>query len=339
MDSGCSSAVPVLYRAVQQGTVRLDGGFTIPTSTFVAVPNKPYLVAPLPDGVPKSGGFNRGWHNCSNTTRGELFYGVPTNLQPGVEARHPNVGTDGNWRWMRQGKTFNSTAFGARQEGGLPIDPSKWATAESLKTLWVHGFWHFDWTDTYERVLSITKPGTVVHGRAKVTTEWTYTIDAVPAYGLSTGSRYYVVRSLTLLDAPNEYIVTNDSVYFYPPKTPSITDPGVEVVLSAASRLLTLNSTRYLTFEGIMFGVARDVAVSIANSTGVIFRNCSIANVGGDALVIDGGATGNAGVKIDNTHMWGIGCTGISLKQIGNETSLTPGAVELTNSECTFSHL
>jgi hypothetical protein len=318
-----------VYRAAQPGTVRLDGGVRVPSASFKAVPNKQYLAAPLPSGVPARGGFNRGWQNCKSCNRTELFYGAPASLQPAVEARHPNVAGDGNYNWMRAGPTLNSTAFGSGKEGGTVVDPSAWATPHSLKTLYVHGFWRFDWADTYERVLSLDPPGTIVNGSAS--TDWAYVLDHAPTYGLSQGSRFYVVGSLPLLDAPNEYFISDDSVYFYPPSTPPFTDAAVEVVLSVASHLLTLNNTAHLQFEGLIFSVAQDTAVTATNSTGIVFSNCSIANVGGNALMIDGGLSGMAGVVVSGCHIWGVGCTAVSLNRVGDTKTLRPGAVEVTN--------
>ena len=142
-DGGCLGA-PIVYRAAQAGTVQIDGGVRVSAASFKPVPNAPYMVAPLPRGVPPNGPFQSGWQNCTGTSRTELFFGKAGQLQPMIEARHPDVGSDGNWRWMRQGATLNSTSFLAGTEGGSAVDPNmiaKWASPASLRGLYAHGFW------------------------------------------------------------------------------------------------------------------------------------------------------------------------------------------------------
>jgi|EP01049_Picozoa_sp_SAG25_P004773 hypothetical protein len=324
-DGGCGAHAPVVYRATQPGTVHIDGGVRVPSSAFKRVAGKSYLRAPLPAGIPASGGFNRGWaRNCTDNTRAELFFASATGmaLQPMVEARHPNTGPDGNCRWMRQGAVLNSTTFEAGQEQGMPINTSLWAGAHSL---WVHGFWHYDWADTYERVVQLSPPGAVViEGQAS--NDWTYTIDRAPHYGLSVGSRYYVTGALALLDAPGEYLISNSSVYLYPPTSSLHAD--AEVVISAASTLVVLNNTAHLHFVGLSMGVSRDRTVCIAGSTNISFTACNFSNAGGIAVLID-----DSRVKIAGSHVWGSGCTGISMQNVGDITTLTPGQVELSSNK------
>lgn len=321
LDSGCSATAPIIYQAAAQqpNSVRIDGGVRVPSESFKPVAGKPFLQAILPSGVPASTGFNRGWQNCTGCKRTELFFGSAESLQPMVEARHPNVGPDGTCRWMRQGKVINSTTFEAGTEGGAPTNVSQWASAQGL---WAHGFWHYDWADTYERVLSISPSPSTMSGATA--NDWSYTIDRAPHYGLAEGSRYYLVGALELLDSPGEYMITNDRVYFYPPVASSPLGADDEVVLSAAANLITLESTSHVHFVGLSFGVVRDLAINVTGSSGIVFQNCSFANVGGTAVMID-----NAGVQIRDCHMWGIGCTAISIANVGNISTLQPGAVDI----------
>ena len=150
-----------------------------------------------------------------------------------------------------------------------------------------------DWADTFEkcvqclsrpassnatcfahRVLSLSPPGTLINGSA--TDSWVFHIESKPHYGLADGSRFYVVGSLALLTTPGEFFVSSDSVYFAPPASPSLTDEGVEVVLSAGSRLLTIANTSHIVFDGLSFGVVRADAANVTDSTGIAFRNCTL---------------------------------------------------------------
>ena len=78
--------------------------------------------------------------------------------------------------------------------------------------LWLHGFFKFDWRDTFIRVASVAPVNA---------TRWNVTRDnaTAPQYPWVSGCRFYALNALRLVDAPGEYYVDGRSgeLWFYPP--------------------------------------------------------------------------------------------------------------------------
>ena len=70
-----------------------------------------------------------------------------------------------------------------------------WAPAVEKGDLWIHGFFKYDWRDTYIRIDKIAPDGAGA---------FTVTRDAatVPQCPYTTGCRFYAVAALELLDIP-----------------------------------------------------------------------------------------------------------------------------------------
>lgn len=197
-DSGCPGA-PVTYRASPDDPepVLLHGGVEVPAASFSKVSTtkaglgiwaadlKPLGLSSL---ATSSADFGMDWQ-CANGKRTELFFGG----RAMTLARHPNKeGGNGTWQYLRQGKVLTPTSFspGTDDSTGKPIpsDPP-WAAE---KHLFCHGFWTWDWADSFAKVKSIGSGGAVE-------------LEGAPTYGIKEGSRYMMVNGLSLLDAPSEY--------------------------------------------------------------------------------------------------------------------------------------
>ena len=109
-------------------------------------------------------------------------------------------------------------------------------------------------------------------------------------------------------------------------------DPIVGIV-SVNGTLLDLDGASYLTFDGLAVGFGRDVGVRARNTTGVIFSNGVIANVGNMAV----NASGGSGLLIDATTVRGAG-NGAVYFYAGDRASLARANHTLHNSSASYSN-
>ena len=119
----------------------------------------------------------------------ELFF----KDQPMTLAQWPNAGFEkiaGTPDAARDehGGTLGKLAAGFNYEGDRP---QRWADTNDI---WIHGYWAYDWANSYEHVASIDTQKRLIktdppHGN----------------YGFRTGQRFYFLNILEELDEPGEW--------------------------------------------------------------------------------------------------------------------------------------
>ncbi len=193
----------------------------------------------------------------------ELFFqGRPMTL-----ARWPNEG------WL----TIGSAPAG--QNGGrftYPGDrPRRWAAWEDI---WVHGYWTYDWADTYERVASLDA------AKREATTAPPHGV-----YGYTPGKRFYFLNVLEELDQPGEYYVDRAAgrLYFWPPGP---VRPGNAVVSLLEAPLVRLSGASHLTVRDLTFEDARGNGVQISGGEDDRIAGCTFRNLGDLGIRVAGGA-------------------------------------------------
>jgi len=222
----------------------------------------------------------------------ELFFdGVPMIL-----ARWPNRG------WARIEEVVGEGRF--RYEGDRP---ERWVGAEEV---WLHGYWRWDWADSYVRV------GSVDPKRREIET-----CEPHGVYGYRKGARYYALNILEELDEPGEWYLDREKgvLYFWPPGPVE----GAEVVVSVLEEpLVRLEGTSEVAFRGISFEFARGNGVEVEEGEGNVVEGCTFRCVGGVAVWIRGGMrNGVSGCEICYAGEGGIILEGgdrRTLKPAGN---------------------
>lgn len=210
-------------------------------------------------------------------------------------------------RWPNDGW---ATIAGAPkgQEGGqftyTGDRPSRWSRATDI---WLHGYWTFDWADTYERVAAIDTASRTIsteppHG----------------AYGYSPGRRWYALNLLEELDSPGEWWLDRETgrLYFWPPEPIA---GRAAVVSLLADPLIDLRQASNVTLEGITLECGRGSAVTMSGCTASIAAGVTIRNMGGTGMVVDGGA----GCGAQSCDIYQVGEGGLSLSG-GDRKTLTP---------------
>ena len=316
-DSGSASG-PVVWRAFRDERVFLSGGkpvthFVRVTDPAVARRLRPaarahVLVTDLrPNGIADYGEI---------TPRG----GPPLELFAGgrrmTVARYPNDGwariadvpQSGDTlynRGLEREKRYDGVPAG-RHYGRITYDgkePSRWMQGQEM---YVHGYWTFDWSDSYQQIQSIDT------ARREITLRPPH-----HGYGYTKNQRFYFLNILEELDAPGEWYLDRKAglLYFWPPA--GIHDAEASVL---AKPLVALEGCSWTRLEGISFVCGRREGVRIREGHDNTVSACVFSNLGGDAVAIEGGF--HNGVVSCDVHDVGMG--GILLKG-GERKTLTPG--------------
>ena len=199
---------PVVYRAFPGERVILTGARQI--REFSAVTNAQVL-ARLPAEARhhvvvadlKQMGLTNYGKAVAPGERPELFF----HDQPMTLARWPNEGFVRVERVLGD-RPFSSHGIKGNHDGHFAYEgqePERWRDEPEV---WLHGYWFWDWSDSFQRVASIDPAKREI-------------ILAPPqhGYGYRAGQRYYALNLLSELDAPGEWYLDREQgcLYFWPP--------------------------------------------------------------------------------------------------------------------------
>jgi hypothetical protein len=342
-DSG-TAAAPTVWRARPGEAVRLLGGRRL--SGFAPVTD-PAVCARLSEaartnvrqldlqraGITEFGEMrSRGFGRPLTPSHCELFYGG----QPMTLARWPN---EGQWERITgypdagAGKDEHGGKVGKLEEG-FTYDGDRPRGWKDTSDLWVHGYWSWDWANSYERVASIDLERRLVK-------------NAPPCglYGFRKGQRFYFLNVLEELDQPGEWFLDHKSglLYFWPPG-PGVREPSAasgmggsppkgrkagaaddaetpEAILSVLSApLLKLTDVSHVTVRGLTLEATRNSAVQIHGGMSNRIAACLIHNIGNYGVTISGGA----GHGVQACAIFDTGDGGVMV-QGGDRQTLRPG--------------
>jgi hypothetical protein len=317
-DSGTADS-PVVWRSRKDETVRLLGGRQL--TGFQPVSDTEVL-ARLDEqvrgrvrevdlralGIADFGDLSsRGFGRPTVPSHCELFFGG----NPMTVARWPN---EGQWSQIAGFPEANAQDDGHGGKIGQLADgffysgdrPRRWRDTGSV---WVHGYWSWDWANSYERVAALDLEQRLIQ-----------TAPPYGQYGFRSGQRFYFLNVLEELDQPGEWFLdrTSGKLYFWPPEEVSGTMTALLSLLDQP--LLRLSDVSYTTFQGLTLEATRATAVEIQGGAHNRLAGCTIRNIGNWGVRIEGG-TGHGVVSCDivNTGDGGVALSG------GDRQTLTPG--------------
>ncbi|MGQ9736908.1 MAG: right-handed parallel beta-helix repeat-containing protein [Armatimonadota bacterium] len=313
-DSGTPES-PIVYRGYRNEGVRILGGRRIGGGTRVTDPS---VLAKLPSearenvlcynlraqGIRDYGQMRRRGFGLPATIPAglELFYAS----KPMPLAQYPNEG------WLK------ITAAPAGQQGGrfTYSNPrlKRWVQA---KDLWVHGYWTWDWADSYEKVASIDPD------KGEIATAPPHGV-----YGYTPGNRFRVLNLLEELDMPSEWYLDRNTgiLYFYPPDDGT----GELMVSLLESPLVTLNGVSHVKIQGVTFEVCRGTGVEVHGGSHVVIASCVFRNIGTVGVIVNGGTEH----KIVSCDFADLGDGGVQVSG-GDRNTLTPCKHEVLNGKFT----
>lgn len=300
-DSGTHDA-PIVYRARDGQQPNLIGGRRI--ENFKAVQDPAILDRLSPearghvleadlraDGIHNFGQYHsRGFGRPAQPAALELFF----NGQPMIVARWPNAGFAKIAGFPDDhGQVLGSLAGGFFYQGD---EPSRWKKDDNI---WVHGYWAYDWSNSYERIASIDTQTHLIK-----------TAEPYGNYGFRKGARIYFLNVLEELDSPGEFYLDGKTgiLYFWPPAPLS---PGSVRVSLVEQPLISLKNVSYLTLRGFTIECTRGDGIRIEDGTNDTIDHCTIHNVGDTAVLVSGGANHRVtGCDISNPGDGGIRLSG-----------------------------
>lgn len=308
-EDGGSEQAPIAYRAAAGERVRLIGGR--PVSKFVPVSDKAVLDRLCPEarghvlqadlkqqGMADFGEWkSRGFGRQVSPAGMELFFGEA----PMEIARWPNEG------WVRIADVPAETKDRFTFEEDRP---ARWSQARNV---WVHGFWTWDWADSYEKV-----------GSVDLETKQIVTVAPHGVYGYKKGARYYVLNLIEEIDRPGEYVVDTASglLYFWPPAPID----SAAAYVSMVDTMISAREVSHVTIEGLTIEAARGNGIDFSGGAHNRIAGCTLRNLGNMGVSMtamrDSGVVGCA--------IYNVGDNGINLDG-GDRKTLTSGRVYATD--------
>lgn len=234
-DAGKDPSTSVIYRSYKNERATLSGGVRIRPESF----------RPFDLNIVKVNLFEPPY-NLKREDFGSLSNPYPSNMselfyngEPMTLARDPNIADNGTWIWAgyehmspinKSSFSFSDEQTGAWWKGALE-DPRV-----SSPDMWLHGYFKYDWRDTYVKLDTIEMLSTNEANRG-INFNVTVSSNTKPQYPWIKGCRFYALNALMLLDTPGEYFLDKDGgdLFFYPPKRLSRND---ELIISFLGNML-----------------------------------------------------------------------------------------------------
>ena len=155
--------------------------------------------------------------------------------------------------------------------------PERWLKAPQVV---LHGFWGYDWTDSYARAGKIDVAAKTIELRHNLT------------FGLREGNpskrRWRAMNLVEEIDEPGEYAVDQQAakMYILPPEGKV---ERYSISFDASRTLFRPDGISDVEFRDIVFEESAGMAVVMENCTNVVFRNCTFRNLLREAVVIGEG--------------------------------------------------
>jgi len=152
--------------------------------------------------------------------------------------------------------------------------PSRW---KDTNDIWVHGYWAYDWANSYEHIQSIDVNNHLIK-----------TSPPYGNYGFRKDGRFYFINILEELDEPGEFYLDrkNGILYFWPP---SPIEEGKALVSIVEKPLININGASYVMIRGLTIECARGDGVRISGGSKNVVTDCTLRNLGNNGITVSGG--------------------------------------------------
>tara|TARA_R110002111_G_scaffold262872_1_gene342339 strand:+ start:58959 stop:61184 length:2226 start_codon:yes stop_codon:yes gene_type:complete len=314
-DGGTKEA-PVVYRATQPGTVRIQGGLTLNPATF-----QPVTDAGLLKRIPETARDKILVCDLSSVVPGPFaefkpsYRGVPVgpwlymNGSPMTLARWPNAdAANAGWasftKVIDKGLPDPKAKDPAKQKphpGTFVFDdprPARWNLEDGV---WLLGYWTHDWSDEVIRIADYDPK------------QKTIKLAAPHNYGIMGGTwgakerRFFALNVLEELDAAGEWYLdrAKKQLYLYPKE--KLTDASI-VLATLTQPLMKVSDAKHIRFENLNFEYGHSEGVSLRNTSGIELAGCVVANLASGGISVSGENN-----TIRSCDLFNLGTRGLSL--------------------------
>lgn len=224
--------------------------------------------------------------------------------QGGPKRFHDGLEREKRFDGVPVGRHYGRIAF--RED-----EPCRWSPDGEI---YVHGYWTWDWSDSYQVVQSID-------AAAKVLT----IAEPHHGYGYTRNQRYCFLNVLERLDEPGDWVLdrAHRLVYLWPPQRP---EPGDLRIATLTEPLLTLRGARHVRWQGVDFCQTLGGGAVVEGGGANEIRGCRFYATGGQAVALEGGERS----RVEGCDVFDVGMGGISLRG-GDRAALRPAHHEARN--------
>jgi len=272
-DSGAPGA-PVIYRAYPGELPRLVGGRSVKGWTVVADSATNQRIA--------TKALGRVWR-ADLREQGIAAVAEGAQRTSSVPARV--VGLELYWRdgpiplarWPNEGWARIAGAPAGQMGDRFSYEDERPAHWRNVANLWVHGFWTWDWADSYVKV------GAVERAKREIVT-----LPPHGVYGYSPGRRWRALNALEEIDEPGEWCFERSTgqLFFWPPAP---LEEGSTRVATLEDPLVSVRGASHVAFEGLMLECSLGAGVEIVGGERNAVRACTFRNLGTYAVWIGNG--------------------------------------------------
>ena len=262
-------------------------------------------------GVTDAGEFiSRGFGRPITPSHSEIFAdGVPLNL-----SRYPKSGYLGITGYAEEEVNEWSQKVGKLDKGFFYDSerPQKWAEADDIL---VHGYWSWDWANSYETIAKIDKEA------GKITTKKPYGL-----YAFKPGQRFNFYNVLEEVTEPGDYYIDRKDMmlYFIPFDREKL--PGEILISLLKNPIWNVNNCQNLSFEGLSIEATCGGGIAVLNSKNINISECTLHNIGNYPVTIDK----SKDITVENCDIYDCGDGGVSVS-CGNRATLEPGNIRIDN--------
>lgn len=295
-DSGTAEA-PIVYRAISGGIPRIIGGRTIPWSAFQPI-SDPAIIARIdPSAVGKVLALDLKAQHITHTgpipavfSDGGGLLEMFVDGQRMPLSRWPDVGETTMQEVVANGSNTVPGSFIYRDDR-----PARWNVAAGI---WLKGQWRVGWEDPAIRVATIDTAHKVITFAAGING------GIGNKYKRPKGSGTEPWHALNLLEEitrPGEWCidVTSQTLFFWPPEHSANADL---VITQTDQPIISAKKLSHVAFIGLSIDTSLGDGVAIANGTSLLIAGCTLRNLAGRAVVLDG-----TKCTVQSCDMFGIG--------------------------------